>query len=532
MKTPIILFSRFTKNKILFFLIGILPGALLAQNPNFEPGVQKIYSIAGRDWLIWVPTDITVKHILLVSTTGNSCNTYVDAINQGPAKEIFNTTTGVHRDKFVVATMIRKPSENNSVSPMGDINAGLDIIFQYGASFIYTTDNTSFFTGLSQGAQEMYRYLSNWCTVFGIGCTTVHRSKFRGQVEVIPGAFDPQLYTTFTPKYNWISWGTADPLAIQAQAAFNYFNPLFPAPKTKSSIFVGVGHSVSISDAIWNSTGTTANDNVWLWMCNEWYGQELKISLKTYLQGAYNTGTGLMNDNLRASNLIPMTEPYTGMTNFTHTGGGGGETVPATAFAATGTPANDIVDWVFVQLHNGTTGTVVATKSALLQRDGDIVTIAPTGIVNNYLGFGGFTNGNYYISVRHRNHLGIRTASTIALSTTSVPAYNFTTSLSQAFAGSVSNNPMATISTGVYGMWGGNVNGNANVKYSNPANDETELLNAILGGNKTTVIINVYNRGDLNMDGVVKYYNPGNDETFLLNTVLGGDKTRVISQPF
>ncbi len=89
--------------------------------------------------------------------------------------------------------------------------------------------------------------------------------------------------------------------------------------------------------------------------------------------------------------------------------------------------------------------------------------------------------------------MGIRTASTISLSTTSVPAYNFTTSLSQAFAGSVSNNAMATISTGVYGMWGGNVNGNANVRYTITSNDENELLNVILGGNRASVLNSVYN---------------------------------------
>ncbi len=538
MKTPIILFFRFTKHKILFFLIGIIPGALLAQNPNFEPGVQKIYSIAGRDWLIWVPTDITVKHILLVSTTGNSCNTYADAINQGPAKEIFTRTTGVHRDKFVVASMIRKPSENQSVAEMGEINAGLAIIFQYGASFIYATDNTSFFTGLSQGAQEMYRYLSNWCTVYAIGCTTTYQSKFRGEVGVIPGAFISQVYTTYTPKYNWIAWGSIDPLGIQGQLAYNYFNPLFPAPKTKGSEFLNLGHSPLISDATWNSTGTTANDNVWLWMCNEWYGQELKTSLKTYLQGAYNTGTGLMNDNLRASNLIPMTEPYTVMTNFTHIGGGGGETGPATAFAATGTPANDIVDWVFVQLHNGTTGAVVASKSALLQRDGDIVTIAPTGIVNNYVGFGGFTNGNYYVSVRHRNHLGIRTASTIALSTISVPTYNFTTSQNMAYQKTsiTTNNAMSQVGS-VFTMWAGDINIDEYVRVTSQAfppiaSDAAYLLATILGGNSNATFVG-YSVGDVNMDGKARVTTQAfppipSDQAFILNNVLAGNSNGTV----
>lgn len=512
-------------------LVGLFPFLLNAQDPNFEPGVQKIYNIGGRDWLIWVPSNIAVKHRLLVSTTGNGCNDYNAAITQGPAKEIFVRTSGVHRDNFVVATMIRKPSENNSVAPMGEINAGLSIIFQYGAPFIYTTDNTSFFTGLSQGAQEMYRYLSNWCTVFNIGCTTTYQSKFRGEIGVIPGAFDPQLYTTFTPKYNWISWGTADPLAIQAEAAFNYFSPLFPAPKTKSSVFVGVGHSLSISDATWNSTGTTANDNVWLWMLNEWYGLQLKISLKTYLQGSYNSSNGLMNDMLRSTGLIPLIEPYTGMTNFTHTGGGGGETVPSSAFELTGTPGNDLVDWVFVQLHDGTTGGVIATKSAIVQRDGDIVTIDPTGEVHNYVGFGGYSNGNYYISVRHRNHLGARTANTVALSNSTVISFNLTNSLSQVYNVGITNDPMATLSVGVFGLWGGN--GNNDLKTSRTgatslSNDYLALL-SYLNGN--TSVLNIYRKEDFNMDGKVSTTGSNvnnNDYTKLLN-ILGS--LFVITQP-
>ena len=445
-----------TKKVLLSTGLLLLTLFLHAQNPNFEPGVQKIYNIGGRDWLIWIPTNITVKHRLLVSTTGNGCNTLNDAINQGPAKEINNVTSGIHRDNFVVATMIRKTSENGSVASVSDINAGLDIIYQYGSAFICSNPGSAYFTGLSQGAQEMYRYLSNWCTVFSIGCNPTHREKFRGQVAVIPGAFDSQFYTTFKPQYNWINWGTADPLAFWGQAAFDYFNAQFPAPKTKGSVFNGVGHSLSISDAAWNSSGTSASTNTWRWMLNEYEGNDLKVSLKVYLQGAYNTTTGLMNDNLRSLGLIPVTEPYTGMTNFTHVGGGGGESVSSTAFATTGTPANDIVDWVFVQLHNGTTGAVIATKSALIQRDGDIVSYnSGSCVLSDYVSFGGFPAGNYYVSVRHRNHLGVRTASTMALSNTSVASYNFTTSLSQAFAGSVSNDAMATISGSVYAMWGG-----------------------------------------------------------------------------
>ena len=38
---------------------------------------------------------------------------------------------------------------------------------------------------------------------------------------------------------------------------------------------------------------------------------EITINRKVFLQGAYDSGTGLMSDNLRVNGLIPLTSPYT-----------------------------------------------------------------------------------------------------------------------------------------------------------------------------------------------------------------------------
>jgi hypothetical protein len=63
----------------------------------------------------------------------------------------------------------------------------------------------------------------------------------------------------------------------------------------------------------------TASTNVWLWMLNESYSEELLVAPKLFYR-VHNTGTGLMTDNLRSSSLLPLIEPYSGMANFTHTG--------------------------------------------------------------------------------------------------------------------------------------------------------------------------------------------------------------------
>jgi hypothetical protein len=58
--------------------------------------------------------------------------------------------------------------------------------------------------------------------------------------------------------------------------------------------------------------------------------------------------------------------------------------------------------------------------------------------------------GNYYIVVRHRNHLSIMSAAAQLL-TESTPLYDFTTAQSKAYG----NMPQKQLDSGVYGMYAG-----------------------------------------------------------------------------
>jgi hypothetical protein len=238
----------------------------------------------------------------------------------------------------------------------------------------------------------------------------------------------------------------------------------------------------------------------------------LLVSPKVFLQGPFNTGTAVMGDGLRTvvvvsggttdatHGVIPITEPYTGLSGYTHSGSGGAETITAGVFGAFNVTSNDaIVDWVFVSVHDGVTGTVLSTRSALLQRDGDVVETDGVSSLN----MAGNAAGNYYVSVRHRNHLGVRSLNNMALAKTTTTTYNYTTAQTQAFPGAVANTPMAALApTAFFGMWGGDATGNRATRYSGPGNDENQLLNVTLAGNKLGLI-----------------------------TVLGGNKLLIISQP-
>ena len=253
----------------------------------------------------------------------------------------------------------------------------------------------------------------------------------------------------------------------------------------------------------------------------------LLVETKTFLHGPFNTGTGWMNDNLRNLNLLDPNgmfsqEPYTGLTGFTHLGRGGGEIVRSPILENFG--ANSIVDWVFLTLYDGA-NTPVQTISALIQRDGDIVDTS--GVSEPY--FLGMPDGNYYVSVRHRNHLGVKTPGTIALSSSSSVLYDFTTGAAQAAGGA-----QKLLTGSVYGMYSGNANVNNTVRVTGPSaiNDYSRII-TLLSGNYINVVSNIYSVGDINMDGTIRVTGPTaiNDYSRIINS-LGGNYLNVITQGF
>jgi hypothetical protein len=169
-----------------------------------------------------------------------------------------------------------------------------------------------------------------------------------------------------------------------------------------------------------------------------------KLSVKVFLNHV-NPATGLMDNYYVSTNVgnagspFPLSDPYASTTypantsapypfnngsstdGYMHVANGPLATTTSTVLAVTG--ANAIVDWVFLELRTGVSGasTVAHTKAALLQADGDVVDMDGVSSVDFPLA----PNGNYFVAVRHRNHLGFRTDAKIALTSTTAPL-NFT----------------------------------------------------------------------------------------------------------
>jgi len=240
---------------------------------------------------------------------------------------------------------------------------------------------------------------------------------------------------------------------------------------------------------------------------------DLRMNIKVVLQGPIITPTnnGLMNDDLRLSGFIPLESPYPDMRlinkpSILNNGGTSGA----------GLSANDIVDWVWIEIRSGSDDTfIVDDKSALLQRDGDVVDL--DGVSNIYLE--GFTD-YYYVVVKHRNHLAVMTSNKISLSVTPTNI-DFTNNTTDTFG----SNAQVQLSDGKMALWAGNVNGDTMVQYTGATPDSPSILSAVLNDpgnllNFPTFIVTGYNVHDVNMDGNTQYTGTLPDTPILLQNVL------------
>ncbi len=311
---------------------------------------------------------------------------------------------------------------------------------------------------------------------------------------------------------------------------------------------VGEGHNATtnrISAPIASNSGSLSGINKFL-----------LVGSRAFLQGVYNATTGMMTDNLRilpfgssaSTANFPGTDPYRVApynTLFTHVSNAGLETIPAASVLdAVGTD-NDIVDWLFLELRNlnASPGNgVLQTRSALVQRDGDIVDIDGVSPVT----FNNLANDNYILAIRHRNHLGLSVDQSSPRTINETKSTAFTTNVIDL---RTANDPQLFGTTAAYTtaghplltnvnlLWGGDVSGNAIVRYqgsNGPAgpNDRVVLLQSL--GNVEANVFTGYFRGDITMNRIMRYQGSNgptapNDRVVLLQ-ILGNIESTIRTQ--
>ncbi len=237
------------------------------------------------------------------------------------------------------------------------------------------------------------------------------------------------------------------------------------------------------------------------------------VQVRMLLDGPFNAAAGLMHDSLRTQGLTPLNEPYTAL-GFDLPGGGGESVAPA-VLAEEGPDA--IVDWVVVELHDaGDAALVEAARCFLVQRDGDVV----DAMGGTTLLFGA-AQGEHYLAVRHRNHLGVMSRDPIELGAAA-------TFFDVGAPATPVHGADARRMVGPYALlWSGDATGDGRVQYTGDGNDRDPILEMIGGVVPTSVMHDVYAGEDVNMDGRVQYTGDGNDRDPILQNIGGVVPTQV-----
>ncbi len=262
-----------------------------------------------------------------------------------------------------------------------------------------------------------------------------------------------------------------------------------------------------------------------------------RLYVNAYLQGALianggsvsSTGKPLMRDNLRTGGYLPLSDPYRTAAYsslFPQVNNAQSQSIPASLTAVTGEKA--IVDWVLVELRDKLNpATVSYTRSGLLLRDGTV--IDSDGQAG--LSFSAALADNYYVAIRHRNHLGVMTLQPVSYAGTSAATtVDFITMTdAQLWNASgydgVERSTTTASSQTVRALWAGSTTASGKVKYSGSGSGLPMLLSNIVNYPGSTAAFNYTNaygylNGDVNMDGRSLYIGNGNDGAIILGNIL------------
>lgn len=250
----------------------------------------------------------------------------------------------------------------------------------------------------------------------------------------------------------------------------------------------------------------TVDDKYWSdCLC---YGlpDKVQLQVKVRLEGPYDSGSGLMYADLRLLSDFPMVEPYTAL-GYTHVNGGN-EFVSHTLLSVWGDDA--IVDWIVLEVRDPDDPSIVlASRSALVQSDGDVV----DGNGNSAIWLD-TSPGLYYVSVRHRNHLGAMLLYPRPL-TPFMTYVDFSENTLPTW-GTEARNTTGPVAL----LWSGDVNFDGDLRYTGTGNDRDPILVEI-GGTTPNTVVTKYHGTDVNMDAAIKYTGTANDRDRILINIGG-----------
>ncbi len=235
---------------------------------------------------------------------------------------------------------------------------------------------------------------------------------------------------------------------------------------------------------------------------------KLEINAQVLLQGPMLSPdvAGLMNDDLRNNGLLPTTSPYLDSASCN-----------ATVFDTTGNDA--IVDWVWLSVRTNTDNKAqVQGRSALLQRDGDIVDV--DGVSDVTLNI---PKNTYYLAIQHRNHLGVMSENPVQFNDASVVTIDFKDAGFSTFG----DHAQVILNSGSTALWAGDTNGDKAIQFSGGNNDTNAVKDYILNDPSnffTPPIITFTSSGylsfDVDLNGLSRFSGAPNDSNIIKDNVL------------
>ncbi|NQT24345.1 VCBS repeat-containing protein [candidate division KSB1 bacterium] len=190
-----------------------------------------------------------------------------------------------------------------------------------------------------------------------------------------------------------------------------------------------------------------------------------KLNMQVFLEGPYDADANAMTTELKDQGFIPLQSPYS--------------EDPSTAEAI----PDDAVDWVLLELRETLSGDSVFSRSLILQSDGQIVDLDGTSPVPLHV-----VRGQYYLVLKHRNHLGVITTDLERLSPDSTTTVDL-----RSDAAKVHNSVINLLEAGVYGLYAADGNKDGIVKND----DKNDIWRPDVG-------LSGYFNADFNLDYIVK----------------------------
>ena len=236
------------------------------------------------------------------------------------------------------------------------------------------------------------------------------------------------------------------------------------------------------------------------------------VNMRVFLQGAYDSDTGLMRDTLRQKKLLPLKQPYASL------GYTGNETLNPKLLDKVGGDAP--VDWILLEIRDRDDyEVIVASVAAIVQRDGDVVD--PITNLSGVL-IPSLEDNKYYVRVRHRNHLSVITEETVFLSPVS-ELIDLT--LAKTHVGGGKDSRWFVGNVGL--LWGGDLNADNLINADKKLPSDYQLIMTDAEKQKDNL---EYSNTDLNFDGLVFSSGEGNDAEVLVgNIATMAKKAGVIS---